>query len=118
MTPARTVIVAGAGIGGLTTALALKRNGFRVIVFEQAERLSPGGTTQALLALAALLDGHGIPAMLFGAPAARGFIMGGAPATGNRIQGAMLVAERTGLLSTDLNTDETLAQFFEAHPMP
>jgi tetratricopeptide (TPR) repeat protein len=72
------------------------------ISVEQAERLSPGGTTQALLALAALLDGHGIPAMLFGAPAARGFIMGGAPATGNRIQGAMLVAERTGLLSADL----------------
>jgi salicylate hydroxylase len=41
--PSRTVIVAGAGIGGLTVALALKRNGFRVIVLEQAERLQETG---------------------------------------------------------------------------
>jgi salicylate hydroxylase len=39
----RTVIVAGAGIGGLTVTLALKRNGFRVIVLEQAERLQETG---------------------------------------------------------------------------
>jgi len=37
------VIVAGAGIGGLTAALALARNGFRVIVLEQAERLEETG---------------------------------------------------------------------------
>ncbi len=43
MSSSRTVIVAGAGIGGLTTALALKRNGFRVIVLEQAERLQETG---------------------------------------------------------------------------
>jgi salicylate hydroxylase len=41
--PSRTVIVAGAGIGGLTAALALKRNGFRVIVLEQAGRLQETG---------------------------------------------------------------------------
>ncbi len=39
----RTIIVAGAGIGGLTTALALARNGFRVLVLEQAERLEETG---------------------------------------------------------------------------
>jgi salicylate hydroxylase len=43
VTPSRTVIVAGAGIGGLTAALALKRNGFRVVVLEQAERLQETG---------------------------------------------------------------------------
>ena len=37
------MIVAGAGIGGLTAALALARNGFRVIVLEQAARLEETG---------------------------------------------------------------------------
>jgi salicylate hydroxylase len=37
------VIVAGAGIGGLTAALALARNGFRVTVLEQSERLEESG---------------------------------------------------------------------------
>jgi len=41
--PARVVIVAGAGIGGLTTALALARRGFRVVIMEQAERLEETG---------------------------------------------------------------------------
>jgi 2-polyprenyl-6-methoxyphenol hydroxylase-like FAD-dependent oxidoreductase len=40
---ARTIIVAGAGIGGLTAALALAARGFRVIVLEKAERLEEAG---------------------------------------------------------------------------
>lgn len=43
MTASRIVIVAGAGIGGLTAALALAREGFRVVVLERAERLSETG---------------------------------------------------------------------------
>lgn len=43
MAPARHVIVAGAGIGGLTAALALARAGMRVTVFEQAEKLEEAG---------------------------------------------------------------------------
>ena len=43
LTSSRIVIVAGAGIGGLTAALALARNGFRVVVLEQAERLEETG---------------------------------------------------------------------------
>jgi len=39
----RTVIVAGAGIGGLTAALAIAQRGFRVAVFDQAERLEEIG---------------------------------------------------------------------------
>jgi salicylate hydroxylase len=39
----RTIIVAGAGIGGLTAALALARKGFRVIVCEQSPELSETG---------------------------------------------------------------------------
>ena len=37
------MIVAGAGIAGLTSALALARNGFHVTVLEQAERLEETG---------------------------------------------------------------------------
>jgi salicylate hydroxylase len=36
-------MIAGAGIGGLTCALALTRRGFRVVVLEQAEALEPVG---------------------------------------------------------------------------
>ena len=37
------MIVAGAGIGGLTAALALARNGFRIVVLEQTPRLEETG---------------------------------------------------------------------------
>jgi salicylate hydroxylase len=43
MAPARHVIVAGAGIAGLTAALALARAGIRVTVYEQAEKLEETG---------------------------------------------------------------------------
>src|SRR3954464_5074809 len=43
MALARTVIIAGAGIGGLTAALAIARQGFRVCVLEAAERLEEIG---------------------------------------------------------------------------
>ena len=39
----RTIVVAGAGIGGLTAALALAAKGFRVVVLEKAERLEEAG---------------------------------------------------------------------------
>jgi len=39
----RTIIVAGAGIGGLTAALSLAAKGFRVIVLEKTERLEEAG---------------------------------------------------------------------------
>ena len=43
MVAARTVIVAGAGIGGLTAALALARRGFEVTLLEAAPRLQEIG---------------------------------------------------------------------------
>jgi salicylate hydroxylase len=39
----RTIVVAGAGIGGLTASLALAEQGFRVVVLEKAERLEEAG---------------------------------------------------------------------------
>jgi salicylate hydroxylase len=39
----RTVVIAGAGIGGLTAALAVARHGYRVVLLEQAERLEETG---------------------------------------------------------------------------
>lgn len=38
-----TLDIAGAGIGGLTTAIALKQKGFKVRLFEQAEEIKPVG---------------------------------------------------------------------------
>ncbi len=43
MAASRTIIVAGAGIGGLTAALALAAREFRVVLFDQAERLDEVG---------------------------------------------------------------------------
>jgi salicylate hydroxylase len=40
---ARTIFIAGAGIGGLTAALALAKSGFRVVILEKAERLEEAG---------------------------------------------------------------------------
>jgi len=39
----RTIVIAGAGIGGLTAALALTRAGYRVVIIEQARRLEETG---------------------------------------------------------------------------
>ena len=43
MAASRTIIVAGAGIGGLTASLALAKQGFRVILLEKADRLEEAG---------------------------------------------------------------------------
>jgi tetratricopeptide (TPR) repeat protein len=71
---------------------------------EQAERLSPGGTTQSLLALAALLDGDRIPGELFTTSAACKYLAGDGvqgPADREHARGALLTLERTGLLAID-----------------
>ena len=43
MASSRNIIIAGAGIGGLSAALILARAGFRVTLLEQAERLEETG---------------------------------------------------------------------------
>ena len=43
MAASRTILIAGAGIGGLVTGLALAKSGFRAEVFEQSARLEEPG---------------------------------------------------------------------------
>jgi tetratricopeptide (TPR) repeat protein len=83
---------------------------------EQADRLSPGGLVQPCLALAALLDGHGIPEAVFAAPAACSYITehhGGAPDP-KETRNALLSLERAGLLIID---PDSAARTVHVHPV-
>ena len=68
---------------------------------EQADQLSPR-SAPALLAMAALLDGNGIPAEVFATRATYGYLAAkGAPPTDRELTRAALIAlERVGLLAT------------------
>jgi tetratricopeptide (TPR) repeat protein len=68
---------------------------------EQADQLSPR-SAPALLAMAALLDGNGIPAEVFTTPAAHGYLTakGGQNADRELVRAALLALERVGLLAT------------------
>lgn len=71
---------------------------------EQADRLSPGGAVQPLLALASLLDGRGIPGAVFTTSAACGYLSGdggSGPADRDRARSALLALERAGLVEID-----------------
>lgn len=70
---------------------------------EQADRLSPDGTARSLLALAALLGGHGIPGSVFATSAARDYVAGSGGGSADRggPRGALLTLERAGLLAVD-----------------
>ncbi|MBN9241488.1 MAG: FAD-dependent monooxygenase [Mesorhizobium sp.] len=62
---ARRIVVAGAGIAGLTAAIAFARRGFSVQVFEQAPRFEPFGAGLQLSPNASrILDGLGVLAAL------------------------------------------------------
>jgi len=69
--------------------------------FEQASQLAPGGSVQSLLALAAVLDGHGIPASVLATPAAAGYLAGRgqAPAGSEPAHAALTALDRVGLLT-------------------
>ncbi len=71
--------------------------------FERADQLAPGGSAQLLLALAAMLDGHGIPETVLAAPAAADFFTGGGdvPASSERARAALSTLEQVGLLTVE-----------------
>jgi tetratricopeptide (TPR) repeat protein len=70
---------------------------------EQAERLSPGGGAQHLLAMAALLDGHEFPGTILTSSSSCQYVSGGLGAAidGRRVWATVLCLERVGLLSID-----------------
>jgi tetratricopeptide (TPR) repeat protein len=69
--------------------------------FEHADQLGTGGSAKLLLALAAMLDGHGIPRTVLATPAARDYYAGRgvAPAGSDRDGAALAALERAGLLT-------------------
>jgi tetratricopeptide (TPR) repeat protein len=70
--------------------------------FDHAGQLSGGRSAQLLLALAALLDGHGIPRTVLATPAAGDYLAaGGAPRGSERDDAALAALERAGLLTVD-----------------
>jgi tetratricopeptide (TPR) repeat protein len=70
--------------------------------FGGVEQLAPGGSSQLLLALAALLDGHGIPQTVLTAPAAGDFLAGGAAPVGSEnARKALAALEYAGLLTVE-----------------
>ena len=75
--------------------------------FERADQLAPAGSApQLLLALAALLDGHGIPQTVLTAPAAGDFLAGGRDVLGGgeRARAALAALEQVGLLTVEYST--------------
>jgi tetratricopeptide (TPR) repeat protein len=90
---------------------------------QEADRCMPGGIAQPVLALAALLDGHGIPgAVLAGAVLAGPVLAGAAPArqAGSGpadpalVPGALASLEQAGLLTIDPESDARTVQMSPA----
>ena len=69
----------------------------------RADELAPGRSAQFLLALAALLDGHGIPETVLMAPAVGDFLAGGGdvPASSESAGAALAALEQAGLLTVE-----------------
>jgi len=73
-----------------------------MLSFECAGQMAAGGSAQRMLALAALLDGHGIPQSVLAAPAAVGFYARGDVQAGSeRFRAALTALERVGLLTVE-----------------
>ena len=69
----------------------------------RADQLAPGRSAQLLLALAALLDGHGIPETVLMAPAAGDFLAGDGdvPANSESARAALAALEQESLLTVE-----------------
>jgi tetratricopeptide (TPR) repeat protein len=81
-----------------------------VLSLERAESLLPGVSVRLVLVLVALLDGHGIPGIVFGTRAVAEYMAGAGPPPGTAAdpkwaRDVLLTIERTGLIS--INRDVT-----------
>jgi tetratricopeptide (TPR) repeat protein len=75
---------------------------------DHADQLLPGGYAQSCLALAAMLDGHGVPASVFTAPSACAYIAGSSMPAGQAVERtrmALVVLEQSGLTSIDRSAE-------------
>ena len=78
--------------------------------FGRVEQLAPGGSAQLLLALAALLDGHGIPATVLAAPAAAEFAAGGGAVSSQRTRLGLAALEQVGLVTVEPATSPPMVR--------
>jgi tetratricopeptide (TPR) repeat protein len=77
--------------------------------FEQADHLAPGGSPRLLLALAAMLDGHGIPQTALTVPAVGAYLTGGpGPAGRDEARAALAALEQVGLLTVEHATEPAM----------
>jgi tetratricopeptide (TPR) repeat protein len=80
---------------------------------DHSDQLLPDGSAQRCLAIAALLDGHGIPANVFAAPAACSYITGSAAATphaAERAQAALNVLDQADLIGLDGSSEPPIVR--------
>jgi tetratricopeptide (TPR) repeat protein len=80
---------------------------------DHSDQLLPGGSAQSCLAMAALLDGHRIPATVFTAPAACSYITGSTGATSQAVdqaQSALNVLDQAGLIGLDRDTEPSIVR--------
>jgi len=80
---------------------------------DHADQLLPGGFAQSCLAVAAMLDGHGVPASVFAAPSACAYIAGSAVPAGQaaeRSRMALVVLEQAGLIGIDRSTEPPIVR--------
>jgi tetratricopeptide (TPR) repeat protein len=98
----------GAAAGEVPSAAAVSWT----LSLGQAESLLPGESVRLMLVVLALLDGHGIPGIIFSAPSVAAYMGGAAAATPfspaadpKHAWDALLAIERTGLIT--INRAET-----------
>jgi tetratricopeptide (TPR) repeat protein len=80
---------------------------------DHADQLLPGGFAQSCLAIAAMLDGHGVPASVFSAPSALEYIAGpSVPAAqaAERVRMALVVLDQAGLIGIDRSTEPPIVR--------